>query len=53
VELEVDGGIKTSNVAQIVAAGASLLVIGSAVFNQEANIADNLDMLLQAAEGKE
>lgn len=53
VELEVDGGIKTNNVAQIVAAGASLLVIGSAVFNQEANIADNLDMLLQAAEGKE
>ncbi len=33
VELEVDGGVKTDNIGQIVAAGADVLVAGSAVFN--------------------
>jgi len=32
VELEVDGGVKTDNIGQIVAAGAEVLVAGSAVF---------------------
>jgi ribulose-phosphate 3-epimerase len=32
VELEVDGGVKTDNIRQIVAAGADVLVAGSAVF---------------------
>ncbi|WP_432821808.1 ribulose-phosphate 3-epimerase [Trichloromonas sp.] len=33
VELEVDGGVKTDNIGRIVAAGADVLVAGSAVFN--------------------
>ncbi len=32
-ELEVDGGIKTDNIRAVVAAGADVLVAGSAVFN--------------------
>ena len=31
-ELEVDGGVKTDNIADIVAAGADTCVAGSAVF---------------------
>jgi pentose-5-phosphate-3-epimerase len=31
-ELEVDGGIKSSNVARVVAAGADVIVAGSAIF---------------------
>jgi ribulose-phosphate 3-epimerase len=31
-ELEVDGGVKPSNIAQIAHAGADVLVAGSAVF---------------------
>jgi ribulose-phosphate 3-epimerase len=42
VELEVDGGIKPDNAAEIVAAGATMLVVGSAIFNQDASIADNV-----------
>jgi ribulose-phosphate 3-epimerase len=30
--IEVDGGVKASNIAQIAAAGADVLVAGSAVF---------------------
>lgn len=32
-ELEVDGGVKLDNIAQVVAAGADVLVAGSAIFN--------------------
>ena len=32
-ELEVDGGVKVDNIAEVVAAGADVLVAGSAVFN--------------------
>lgn len=45
VELEVDGGIGPQNAAEVVAAGATVLVVGSAVFNQEASIAANLTAL--------
>lgn len=34
-ELEVDGGVKTDNIGEIVAAGADVLVAGSAVFNTD------------------
>jgi ribulose-phosphate 3-epimerase len=34
VELEVDGGIKPGNIAQVAAAGADVFVAGSAVFSQ-------------------
>jgi ribulose-phosphate 3-epimerase len=33
IELEVDGGVKAENIAQIAAAGADVFVAGSAVFN--------------------
>ena len=45
VELEVDGGIKSHNIAEVVAAGASVLVIGSAIFNTQASVADNIAAL--------
>jgi ribulose-phosphate 3-epimerase len=34
-ELEVDGGVKIDNIHQVVAAGANVLVAGSAVFNTD------------------
>ena len=34
-ELEVDGGVKIGNIREVVAAGADVLVAGSAVFNTE------------------
>jgi ribulose-phosphate 3-epimerase len=34
-ELEVDGGVKLENIREVVAAGADVLVAGSAVFNTE------------------
>jgi ribulose-phosphate 3-epimerase len=48
VELEVDGGIKAGNIAQVAAAGASVLVVGSAVYNQTANVAENVAALRKA-----
>jgi ribulose-phosphate 3-epimerase len=44
-ELEVDGGINTTTVKEIVAAGATVLVAGSAIFNQRASVADNVQQL--------
>jgi ribulose-phosphate 3-epimerase len=32
LEIEVDGGVKTDNAAEVAAAGADILVAGSAVF---------------------
>jgi ribulose-phosphate 3-epimerase len=33
VRLEIDGGVKADNIAQIAAAGADTFVAGSAIFN--------------------
>lgn len=41
-DLEVDGGIKTSNAATIASAGANVLVAGSAIFGGPASISDNI-----------
>lgn len=49
VELEVDGGIKGSNASQVVAAGATILVAGSAIFNDKATISANISALRRAA----
>ena len=51
VELEVDGGIVPENAHAAVAAGATALVAGSAVFNRAASVAENLRRLRAAAEG--
>ena len=40
--LEVDGGVKTSNVDKVLESGANLIVSGSDVFNQ--NIESQLDI---------
>lgn len=37
-ELEVDGGIKSSNVARVVAAGADVIVAGSAIYRPDATV---------------
>jgi ribulose-phosphate 3-epimerase len=45
VEVEVDGGIKADNAGEIVGAGATVLVAGSAIFNSQASIAANITSL--------
>ena len=45
VELEVDGGIKPRNAVEVATAGATILVVGSAVFNQEASVVANVAAL--------
>lgn len=52
VEIEVDGGVGVQNAAQIVAAGATILVAGTAIFNKNASIAANIVALRAAASGK-
>ncbi len=47
--LEVDGGIKPDNAAEVVRAGADVLVAGSAVFGGNDRIADNIAALRSAA----
>ncbi len=51
VELEVDGGIKPDNAAEVVAAGATVLVAGSAIFNQQGGIAANMAALRACCSG--
>jgi ribulose-phosphate 3-epimerase len=48
--IEVDGGIGLDTVADVVRAGAELLVAGNAVFGS-GNIDENVRKLLQAAKG--
>ncbi|MCB0104067.1 MAG: ribulose-phosphate 3-epimerase [Anaerolineales bacterium] len=40
--LEVDGGIKSDNAAEVVRAGADVLVAGSAIFGGTATVAENI-----------
>ena len=47
-DLEVDGGIKPHNAAEIFAAGANVLVAGSAVFNDKRPIAENVAAFYEA-----
>ncbi|MDQ7028699.1 MAG: ribulose-phosphate 3-epimerase [Ardenticatenia bacterium] len=47
-ELEVDGGVKAHNAAEIAAAGATVLVAGSAIFNREMSVAENIAAFRQA-----
>lgn len=47
-ELEVDGGVKTTNAREIVEAGATVLVAGSAIFNAQASVAENVKGFWQA-----
>ena len=47
-DLEVDGGIKERNAAEIVRAGANVLVAGSAIFGGPRSIAENIATLREA-----
>ena len=47
-ELEVDGGVKDSNIATVAAAGAEVLVAGSAVYNQQQSVAVSIANLRRA-----
>jgi len=46
--IEVDGGIDATTIAEAVAAGATVLVAGSAIFNDRATIAENINKLRSA-----
>lgn len=46
-DLEVDGGVNPATIAEVVAAGADVLVAGSAIFNRRASVADNVKELRQ------
>lgn len=50
VDLQVDGGIGPDNAAQIVAAGATVLIVGSAIFNDRESVNNNIAALRRAAE---
>ncbi len=45
VEIEADGGISPTTAGEVVKAGATILVAGSAVFNSKASISDNIKAL--------
>lgn len=51
VDLEVDGGISTETAAEVVAAGANVLVAGAAIFNDTASVQENLTAIRGAARG--
>lgn len=44
-EVEVDGGVNPTTIAEIVQAGATVLVTGSAIFNNWASVAENVKQL--------
>jgi ribulose-phosphate 3-epimerase len=44
-ELEVDGGINLTTIAEVAGAGATVLVIGSAIFNRQASVIENIRQL--------
>ncbi len=49
VELEVDGGIAPATAGEVVAAGATVLVAGAAIFNHSGSVAQNIATLRGAA----
>jgi len=48
IELEVDGGITPETAGDVVAAGATVLVAGAAVFNDRSTVAENIRRLRAA-----
>jgi len=50
--ISVDGGINLKTIAAAVEAGASILVVGSAVFNAAASVAENMTRLKTALGGE-
>ncbi|MEX2584455.1 MAG: ribulose-phosphate 3-epimerase [Gemmatimonadota bacterium] len=48
IELQVDGGVAGPNIARVVEAGATVVVAGSAVYNREGSVAENIRRLRDA-----
>lgn len=48
IQIQVDGGIKATNIGEVVAAGATNIVAGSAVFNAEQTVAEAISVLREA-----
>jgi ribulose-phosphate 3-epimerase len=51
-DLQVDGGISVTNAAEISAAGANVLVAGSAIFRRKQNIAGNIAAFREAVRAR-
>lgn len=49
VELQVDGGVAPATIGDVVAAGASVVVAGNAVFNEHGTVAENIARLRSSA----
>jgi len=52
VEVAVDGGIGVATAPEAVDAGATVLVAGAAVFNEEATVAENIRSIREAVGGR-
>lgn len=50
-ELQVDGGIKPANIAEVAAAGATVAVVGSAVYSPEYSVQEAVRLLRDALSG--
>ena len=51
VDLEVDGGVSPANAAEIVSAGANVLVVGSIIYNSKASVAENISAMRKSIAG--
>ncbi len=51
--LEVDGGIDATTISEVIVAGATVLVAGSAIFNTQRSVAENIHRLRIAAEHRQ
>jgi ribulose-phosphate 3-epimerase len=51
VDLEVDGGVSPANAAEVVSAGANVLVAGSAIYNSKGSVAENISAMRKAIAG--
>ena len=49
IEIEVDGGINSDTIASVIAAGATIAIAGTCVFQHEKGIAGGIEELRQAA----
>ena len=52
IDIEVDGGIKPGNAAEVAGAGATVLVVGSGIFKGQGTIAENITALRLGAAGR-
>ena len=50
VQIQIDGGVKSHNIAMLREWGARNCVVGSGLFNQSSSVADNLAVIHQALE---